>query len=153
MSNEKKYMTSRDAVFGPDEEFIATGATETDGVRFCIELNRLLDELRARNVSDEIKDANIAALTEELAQVKADREIKVANLTEERDACKASSDIRGENLEKLRGDITVILAGVKSGMSADEIVRMAGVSNSPEIPDGSDNTELTARVSGKDADV
>lgn len=73
MSQNKEYRWSNGVIIRPDLTPLKDLAEVKD------ELNKLLGELFDRNKSDEIKDANIATLTEEVAQVRADREVKLAN--------------------------------------------------------------------------
>lgn len=153
MSNETKYTYDEDdnLFASPSGEHFNTHAEIVD------EFNKLPDELRARNVSDEIKDANLAAITKELAQVKADREIKVANLTEQMEASRADARIKGENLELARGR-EVKLREALSLISTtlvddDDIVRTAREAldaNSPETQDGSDNDKMSGRAQDKE---
>lgn len=123
--------------------------------RVAAELNRLLGELRARDVSDEIKDANIAKLTEELAQVKADREIKVANLTEQLEASRSDARIKGENLElargrevKLREALSLISTTLVDDGDIVRTAREALAANSPETQDGSANDKMRDAANG-----
>lgn len=96
------------------KEFATVVVRERDAIRVRLVWNldgvfvpagHIIEELQSNDAPlikalarAEVAEAERDALREELAQARADREIKVANLTEERDAYKASSDIRGENL-------------------------------------------------------